>query len=178
MEKDLNLSVAANTYYLCTLVGIPVEMTRKSDTALYDLYGDLDSYGGKKKTYDLKNRVRFVKEEGGGVYLGIHMNKFPDPKYSGLQVYYSPNDGASEEFANIIRTSSKEYLQPENERETKRATSAIYVLDRITVPAVLVECGFVSNPDELSLLCNPGYRLRLAAMLTSSASRFELGRGY
>ena len=91
LEKDINLALSEDIFDLFRLIGIPAKMTRTTDTALYDLYGDLEEYAVKKKLYDLKNRVRFVKEEGGGVYLGIHPNKFPESKYRGLQVYYSQN---------------------------------------------------------------------------------------
>lgn len=172
IEKDLNLSVSEDLYYLFEFAGVPAKMTRKHDTALYDLYGDLEDYSGKKKVYDLKNRVRFVTEEGGGIYLGIHMNKFPQEKYRGLQVYYSPNSDGSRTLAETIRSGAKTYLAPENEREVKRATSSIYVLDRLRVPAVLVECGFLSNPDELSLLTDPEYRQKMASVIFSSVCSY------
>ena len=179
LEKDINLSVSEDIFYLCAFCGIPAKMTRTADTALYDLYGDLSDYTGKRKAYDLKNRVRFVKEEGGGIYLGIHQNKFPDPRYHGMQVFYSPSDGRSEIFAELIKDEARKYLDPENRREVKRATSAIYVLDRQEIPAVLVECGFLSNPGEASLLASEGYRRRVALCVFSAATKFvSEGGGY
>ena len=71
-------------------------MTRTDDRMLYDMYGELNDYRGKKKTYDLKNRLRFAKEANAGALISIHMNKFHQPQYSGLQVYYSPNNAESE----------------------------------------------------------------------------------
>ena len=179
LEKDLNLALSENVYYLCALTGLPASATRRDDRALYDLYGDLDDYTGRKKAFDLKNRVRFVNEEGGAVFLSIHQNRFSDPVYSGLQVWYAPNGGESEALAKMIQSSSREHLDPENDREVKRATSAIYVLNRAEVPAVLVECGFLSNPDDLSRLTDPGYRRRLSGVLFSECAKFALsGGGY
>ena len=178
LEKDLNLAEAKDVRDILRLMGVPVSMTREEDKAVYDLYGDLDDYSGKKKIYDLKNRVRFATEAG-GIYLGIHMNKFPEERYRGLQVYYSGNDEESERLASAIQKDAAERLQPWNKRETKRATSAIFVLDRLRVPAVLVECGFLSNPEDLSELTDPAYRARLAAVISYSVAKYETERsGY
>ncbi len=172
LEKDLNLAEAKDVADILRLIGIPVKMTRTEDRALYDLFGDLEDYTGKKKIYDLKNRVRFATEED-GVYLGIHMNKFPESKYRGLQVYYSGNNDESAKFAKVIREEVASGLQPWNGRETKRATSAIFVLDRLRIPAVLVECGFISNAEDLAELTDPAYRARLAAVIASAAAKYE-----
>ena len=176
LEKDLNLAVSEDIYYLCALTGVPAKMTRRDDRALYDLYGDLDDYTGRKKAYDLRNRVRFVEEEGAGVYLSIHQNKFSDPAYSGLQVWYSPNAKESETFAKMIQSAAREYLAPENDREVKRATSSIYVLKRAEVPAVLVECGFLSNPGDLANVTDPSYRRRLAGVIFTECAKFIAGK--
>ncbi len=178
LEKDINLSVSKNIRYLCALTGIPAKATREDDRALYDMYGDLDDYGGKKKIYDLKNRVRFVKEEEGGAYLAIHQNMFPDPRYGGLQVWYSGNNEDSAAFAEEIRRASCSYLDPENRRETKRATSSIYVLYRAEAPSVLVECGFLSNPEDLARLTDQDYRKLLSSAVFSAAARFLTGLAY
>ena len=175
LEKDLNLAVSEDIYYLCALTGVPAKMTRRDDRALYDLYGDLNDYTGRKKAYDLRNRVRFVEEEGAGVFLSIHQNRFSDPAYSGLQVWYSPNAEGSFDLAQTIQSASRRYLEPDNDREVKRATSAIYVLKRAEVPSVLVECGFLSNPDDLANITDPSYRRRLAAVIFSGCAEFMLG---
>ena len=174
LEKDLNLAVSENIYYLCALTGVPAKCTRRDDGALYDMYGDLVDYTGRKKAYDLRNRVRFAKEEGGGVFLSVHQNKFSDPAYSGLQVWYSPNDERSRTLAEMIQSAARERLAPENAREVKKSTSSIYVLDRAEIPAVLVECGFLSSPDDLARLTDPGYRRRLSALIFSQTAKFMM----
>ena len=172
LEKDLNLAVSENIYLLCALTGVPAKMTRRDDRALYDMYGDLEDYTGRKKAYDLRNRVRFAKEEGGGVFLSVHQNKFSDPAYSGLQVWYSPNDEKSKTLAEMIQSAARERLAPENAREVKKSTSSIYVLDRAQIPAALVECGFLSSPEDLARLTDPGYRRRLSALIFSQTAKF------
>ena len=169
-EKDLNLLVAQSLADILTAAGYDVRMTRTDDRLLYDLYGDLTDYTGHKKTYDLRNRLRFTEEAGADLLLSIHMNKFPQPQYSGLQVYYSPTAPESRTVAEVIRNYTKLYLQPENERETKAATSSIYLLHRIQRPAVMVECGFLSNEEELSRLKDDTYRRQLALVIACAAA--------
>lgn len=165
LEKELNLLIAENVRDIFAIFGIRAETTRSGDYMLYDYYNDLDDYTGKMKTYDLRNRLKMAESSGAELYLGIHMNKFPQTQYSGLQVYYSPNNRESAGAAAMIQTYARNYLQPDNTRETKKATSAIYLLNRITIPAVLVECGFLSNEAERALLNTPEYRLRTACAI-------------
>ena len=169
-EKDLNLLVAQSLSDILSAAGYDVRMTRTDDRLLYDLYGDLADYTGHKKTYDLRNRLRFTKEAGADLLISIHMNKFPQSRYSGLQVYYSTNAPESRTVAGVIRSYSKQYLQPENERETKAATSSIYLLHRCEIPAVMVECGFLSNEEELSRLKDETYRRQLALVIACAAA--------
>lgn len=168
LEKHLNLAVSENLRDIFTLFGIPAAMTREEDHMLYDYYNDLDDYTGKMKTYDLRNRLKIAESSGAKLFLGVHMNKFPQPQYSGLQVYYSPNRTESETAASLIREYAKSFLQPDNNRETKKATSAIYLLHRITIPAVLVECGFLSNEAECARLNTPAYRLQTACVIAAA----------
>ncbi len=161
-EKDLNLSVAKTVAEILTAAGYDVRLTRTEDRLLYDLYGDLTDYTGHKKTYDLRNRLRFTKEADASLLVSIHMNKFSDPQYSGLQVYYSASRPESQTVASAVQNYTKLYLQKDNGREIKKATSAIYLLHRSEIPAILIECGFLSNEDELSRLTDPLYQTQLA----------------
>jgi N-acetylmuramoyl-L-alanine amidase len=100
------------------------------------------------------------------------MNSFPEEKYRGLQVFYSPNNPASESLAVQIQNTTHEYLQQQNDRKIKKATSSIYLLDRLQCPAVLVECGFLSNPEEAALLAQSDYRRELAFVLFSAVMSY------
>ena len=171
-EKDINLSVSLKTADLCTLFGYGVRLTRTDDRLLYDEYGDLTDYSGKKKTYDLKNRLRIAEESNAKLFIGIHMNKFPEERYHGLQVWYSPNNEKSSLAAEYIRAYAKTNLDPSNERETKAAGKSIYILNRIKLPAVLVECGFLSNGEERAKLVTPEYQSHLAAVIFASGAEY------
>lgn len=168
LEKDLNFEIATLVACILELNGNDVKMTRDSDTLLYDYYGDLKDYTGQKKVYDLKNRVKFTAEFENPIYVGIHMNKFSIEKYKGLQVYYSANDQGSVGIANKIKDNTRLYLQPYNKREVKKANSSIYILNNIDCPAVLVECGFLSNEDDLNNLKNGDYQMKLSLVLFCS----------
>lgn len=174
VEKDLNLQISQNIYDICTFMGVPAKMTRTEDTLLYDLYDDLNDYKGRKKTYDLKNRVRFANEENGGIYLGIHMNKFPQGVYKGLQVYYSPNNDDSQVLAEKIQSYTKTYLQPDNERKVKKSTNSIYILSKLDMPSVLVECGFLSNDSDVANLTDAAYQRSMALEIFSSVAEFAV----
>ncbi|MBQ9744050.1 MAG: N-acetylmuramoyl-L-alanine amidase [Clostridia bacterium] len=168
-EKELNLLLAKNLSLLLELNGEKAVMTRETDTLLYDKYGDLDNYKGKKKIYDLKNRVKITNEQQSPVYIGIHMNKFPDERYSGLQVYYSKNNEKSKLLAENVQKNTHAYIQNTNNRAIKRADGSIYILDSLNCPSVLIECGFMSNPNELELLKSQEYRRDLATVIFISA---------
>ncbi|MBQ7761108.1 MAG: N-acetylmuramoyl-L-alanine amidase [Clostridia bacterium] len=168
LEKDLNLEIATLIHALCELNGNNAILTRDTDTLLYDYYDDLEDYTGHKKVYDLKNRLKITEAQQNPIYVGIHMNKFQESKYSGLQVYYSKHNEKSSLLANDISKITKDFLQPENKRKPKVANSSIFVLDNLECPAILVECGFMSNESELEALKSDEYKRRLAICVFSS----------
>ncbi len=166
LEKDINLQISEKLFAILKTLGIRCEMTRTTDTMLD---GGASSH---KKMHDLKNRVTASQKYENCVFVSIHQNKFPQKKYSGTQVYYSKNDPASEMLAELIQTSVRENVQPDNQRQTKKATSSIYVLDRIACPAVLTECGFLSNDTEAQKLTEQPYQKQLACAITAGIVKF------
>ena len=178
VEKEVNLSVAFALRDLCEAAGIPVVMTRTEDKLLYDRNVD---FQGRKKVLDLAAR-RLVAEQtaatydGNCLFVSIHMNAFPQPQYSGMQVWYSTRDLRSAEIAESIQTTSRA-LMPENTRQIKAGGSNIYLLDRITTPAVLVECGFLSNPAEAQRLSEDAYRRAVATAIFCGIAPYIGGEG-
>lgn len=100
------------------------------------------------------------------------MNKFPVPKYSGLCVYFSKKTAGSAALAEDVRMAVATYLQKENGRQIKGAGSEIYVLDNAPCTAILVECGFLSNPTELAMLKTEEYRKKVAACIFTGAANY------
>ncbi len=172
-EKNLNLAIAKKIAALCSAADIECVRTRNGDFMLVG--EDVTSH---RKMHDLKNRLKVaaeIKESGREVILiSIHMNKFTSPKYSGLQVWYSKNDESSPRLASYIQGYAKTWLDSNNNRETKAATSAIYLLDRAEFPAVLVECGFLSNVEECRKLKTEEYQKEVALTVFSALCEYLL----
>lgn len=159
LEKDLNLAVASKLGELFRLADVDVVMTRSDDRML------CSEGSNHKKRDDLVRRVEIAGSYENAVFVSIHMNKFPVEKYSGLQVYYSRANEASRDIAESIQNKTADFLQSENKRKIKPADSSIYVLDNLEIPAVLVECGFLSNRAETALLGTAEYQDKLACVI-------------
>lgn len=163
-EKDVNLAVALFLRDLLEAADVPVVLTRTEDKLLYDPRAD---YAGRKKVLDLAGRRRIAEAVPDSLFLSIHMNAFPQEKYSGLQVWYSPADAESRLAAERVQDYARR-LDPLNHRRVKAAGSSIYLLDRLDTPAILVECGFLSNPTEAARLAGDKYRQELAFILAAA----------
>lgn len=161
-EKELNLSVSETLEAIMTALGYRVIMTRTTDTELSS------ERGGSRKMQDLLGRLEISERNPGIPFVSIHMNRFGNEKYSGLQVYYSRNCAESKTVADGVQSAVKKLIQPENTRETKRATGAILLLDRIKSPGILIECGFISNRKEADLLERQDYRRKLCLAVASA----------
>jgi N-acetylmuramoyl-L-alanine amidase len=164
-EKDLNLQIAWILNDLLRANGIETVMTRSEDILLYDRNSN---YQGQKKVQDLAIRRKIAETYENAVFVSIHMNAFPQHQYHGLQVYYSPNSSESKDLAIHIQSLTKELLMPKNNRSVKTSGGNIYLLDRLQCPAVLVECGFLSNPEECAKLSSEEYKQQMALSLCLS----------
>lgn len=162
LEKDINLRIALELEKYLLQNQFEVIMIRDSDISVGD-----QSLGtiSERKRSDTKARLHRVEETGECILISIHQNHFSQSKYSGAQVFYSANNPASAVLAEAIRINIVQSLQPENKRENKQADKNIYLLHKCQVPAVLVECGFLSNPAETERLCTEGYQKDMAAAI-------------
>ena len=162
LEKDLNLSLVLTMRDILVSDGFDVILTRDTDTLLYDRNVN---FQGQKKRLDMAARLKITEEAPNAVFVSIHMNTYPHPSCQGVQVWYSENNDASFELAKTIQSTTQKLLQPENDRTVKRSGSSIYLLHKLECPAVLVECGFLSSPEEAALLGDESYRQQLALTL-------------
>ncbi len=168
LEKDLNLSVAKKLELLLLSQGVQVIMTRSEDEAL-----TLDGQTGKSA--DLRARAKIAQDNPDAILISIHMNQFGIPKYSGSQVFYSTNHSDSQLLAECIQQEIRQTLQPENTRQIKPAGGEIYLLAQAQQPAVLVECGFLSNPEETQKLQEESYQQSLAQAIASGLQNYYNG---
>ena len=175
VEKELNLAIGKKLRSLCLLFGFEVRMTREDDVSIHD--EGMETIREQKNS-DLRNRLELMTAEPGAAVVSIHMNKFQQSRIRGAQVFYAPKAPGSEELARLIQEDVKALVQPENTRQIKRADSSLFLLYNNTVnPAVLVECGFISNPEEAAQLQEAEYQDRLAFSVCCSLLRFYSGQG-
>lgn len=158
LEKDINLAIAKDMREILTVAGYRVAMTRTDDRDLSDSLRTIR----ERKVSDIHNRMKFVESQGSCILISIHQNHFEQSRYHGTQVFYSGNDPKSKELAEAVRGKVVGLLQNDNNRETKPATSSIYLLWHAKVPAILVECGFLSNGEEEAKLSSDQYQRQIA----------------
>ena len=168
LEKDLNLQIAKRLELLLLKEGIRVVMTRTEGEAL--------TYEGKSgKSEDLRARLELTRRYPDAILVSIHINQFPVSRYSGSQIFYPKGDKTSQQLAQLIQDAIREGLQPDNDREIKPTNGEIYLLDRTEIPAVLVECGFLSNPGEFMLLQSEDYQQLLAGCIANAVKCYYNG---
>lgn len=166
LESQINLEIAKRLDDLMHLLGIQTKMIRITDTSVYT---EGESIAAKKVS-DLKKRVKIVNEMENAILISIHQNNFSDQRYWGAQVFYADTAG-SKELANKIQAQMKSTLNPGSKRNIKKADS-VYLLNHINNVGVLVECGFLSNPQEEAKLRSKEYQLQLCSVIASSCSDY------
>jgi N-acetylmuramoyl-L-alanine amidase len=154
LEKDVNLAIAKKLKSLLEQEDVQVTLTRDSDRGLYE---ESDS---NKKVADLQNRCSLIEKIQPDCTVSIHQNSYSSPSVSGAQVFYFAQSAQGEALAKQIQASLVQRVDPENHRQA-RANDSYYMLKRTASPTVIVECGFLSNPDEAALLVTEDYQNRL-----------------
>lgn len=165
-ESGLNLEIGLRTRDLLRFLGLPVKMTRDTDISIYSPEAQTVS---EKKVSDLKNRVHLVNETSGAILVSIHQNMFSESKYRGAQVFYAETAG-SRALAEELQDVFDNELDPTNHRQAKQSET-VYLLSRIACPGILVECGFLSNPEEERLLQTEAYQKSIAASICAALTR-------
>lgn len=159
LEKEINLAVAEKTYLLLNLFGVPCVMTRTDDISLN--YNP-EKTTAKNKSADLFARLEITNSQPSPLFLSIHMNKFEQSQYKGAQTFFSPNHEASQSLAEAIQGKMIETLDSSNTRVAKKSDGSIFLLKNLKCPAVIVECGFLSNPYEEKKLNDEEYRKKIS----------------
>ena len=160
-ESQINLAIVLNMRDILGLYGVDPVLLREADISLHSEGADTLR---EKKTSDLKNRVAAVEALPDATLISIHQNTYTGSRYQGTHVFYAPTPG-SKELAEQIQEAIQIGLQPDNERIVKEIYDTVYLMNHITCPAVLVECGFLTNPEEEARLREPGYQKQLAAVI-------------
>ena len=163
-ESQINLAIVLKLRDVLGLYGVDPILLREEDISLHDR--DANTLREKKRS-DLKNRVTAVEAVEGGTLLSIHQNTYTSSRYHGSHVFYAPTED-SQRLAEHFQSSIKAALQPDNERAVKRIPDSVYIMNHVTCPAVLIECGFLTNPAEEALLRDEDYQRKLAAVIAAS----------
>lgn len=153
-EKDVNLQIAMKTKKLLENEGVRVIMTRDKDQ---DLAGDSDH---NRKVQDMKARVKLINDAMPALTVSIHQNSYQDPSVKGAQVFYYSHSKEAERAAEILKQAL--LTVEESGTREKKAADSYYLLKKTEVPVVIVECGFLSNPEEAKRLTDSAYQKELA----------------
>ena len=163
-EKNVNLQIAMYLKEYLTAQDYTVYLTRETDCGLYD------EHVSKKKTSDLNNRIQFFKEKNADFIVSIHQNSYPDTIQHGAQTFYFTGSETGKAFAETVQESLLQFDET-NTRQAK-ASSTYYLLKHSSAPAVIIECGFLSNPDETMKLTDPNYQKELAYAIGMGICRY------
>lgn len=166
-ESAYNLQIALKLRDLCHLLGYKTLMIRTTDESVYTEGNTIAA----KKVSDLKQRVRTVNQTQNALLISIHQNFFPDSRYSGAQVFYNSNTGANG-LAESMQRLLVNIVNPGSNRKCKEA-EGVYLMQQIKQPGILVECGFLSNPQEEALLRDPKYQQKICAVIVSALSSYR-----
>lgn len=166
LESAFNLEIALRLNDLFHLLGYDTYMIRTTDISVYTKGETI----AQKKVSDLKERVRICNETENALLLSIHQNNFSDSRYSGAQVFYATTQN-SEQLANTLQSSFKSTINPGSNRQTKKA-DGVYLMEHIDCTGILVECGFLSNPEEEAKLRSGDYQKKLCCVIAATVSNF------
>lgn len=169
-EKDVNLEISLKLNDILSIFGYKTHLIRTTDSAIHT-EGDTIR---QRKVSDIHNRTATMDLYENCIYLSIHQNKYSDGRIWGTQTFYSANCDESREIAQLIQNAVKSQIQPNNKRQIKKSGTDIYVLYNATKPAVMVECGFVSNPHELSQLKNNEYQCNMALSIATGILNYNI----
>lgn len=157
-EAQINLEIALKLQKLLEQSGCTVLLTRSDENEIYDAGSDTIR---EKKVSDMKNRVKIGNESSADIFVSVHLNKIAESQYSGWQTFYKGNNEESKKLATSIQNSLNETMQKENTRKPAQLNT-IYLMKNVEIPITVVECGFLSNPEEESLLQTDEYQEKLA----------------
>lgn len=167
IEKDINLSVSLYLRDYLQQAGAIVVMTREGD---YDLAGEGTQGYSKRKTEDLKQRVRSIEEKGADLFISVHMNSVPSNRWSGAQTFYYPANDGNKALAGLIQDELRTTL--ENTTRVAKTVNTVYLLKMLKMPAALVEVGFLSHPEESVLLGDDVYQRKVATSIYRGILRY------
>jgi N-acetylmuramoyl-L-alanine amidase len=163
-ESEVNLAISLRLDQLLHFYGVNTMMTRTKDVSIHDATAVTIR---EKKVSDLRNRVKMIEAVEDATLISVHQNSFPQQQYRGMQVFYG-NSADSKLLAENIQNNVRSFLDPNNERQCLKIPSSVYLMNHISCRAVLVECGFLSNPRDDQLLQGNAYQTKVAMTIAAA----------
>jgi len=157
-EAESNLKIALKLQNLLEQSGSTVILTRSDENAIYDINSTTLK---QKKISDIHNRVKIGNESSADIFVSIHLNKIPESQYDGWQTFYKAGNANGQKLAVSIQNSLNNAIDRENNRVAKTIDN-VYIIKHVEIPTTIVECGFLSNPEEEKLLLDDTYQDKLA----------------
>ena len=173
-ESFINLSISKRTENVLAFCGVSPIMTRTEE---HIDYPDTCATIRSRKRWDQDRRIAIINTEKNTVLVSIHQNFYPSSSPHGIQVLYGSFSG-SDLLAKEIHSALIRNLQPDNRRSPALISNTIYLMRKTECPAVLIECGFLSNPSELQLLKTDSYQTKLALIISTSVLLYCCGVTY
>lgn len=171
IESELNLKYSNKLNDIMHLNGFRTVMTHKDNTDLGDK--NLPTISARKKS-DMKKRLEIYNSDVHNIAISIHQNIFPAVSCKGSQLFYSLKNPNSKQLADSITSSIINNLQKDNMRISKPTNGSIFLLDNAIVPAIIVECGFLSSEDEVKKLCDTNYQKQLSYCIFDGFLKSEI----
>lgn len=163
-ESTINLAIVRKLDHLLGFCGVAPILLREEDISLHDPSA---ATLREKKVSDLHNRVATIEGTQGALVVSIHQNSFPNPAYHGAQVFFR-EEGESKALADLVQESLRRGLDPNNKRTATKIPDTVYLMKHITCPAILVECGFLTNAGEEVRLRSGEYQAQIALCVASA----------
>lgn len=167
VEKNINLAIANMLKGYIETGGDTCIMIREVDEGLYSQQGTIRS----KKYEDLKNRKQIIKDNDADILISIHLNSFPQSQYYGAQVFYNKGDEEGGKLAKLVQEELLKILDRGNKR-VEKSSDMYYILKENSIPSILVECGFLSNPEEERLLQDMEYQNKISWSIYSGMEKY------
>ncbi len=164
-EKGINLNILLTLRDMLEMSGFETDVTRDTDCSIHDK--GIEGIANQKSS-DMDNRLKKFNEHDNSICISIHQNQFTDSKYSGAQMFFSPEISESRDIAQTIQNKFVEFLQPDNNREIKECGKELFLCHFSKNPTVMIECGFLSNPDEAEKLESEEYQHMVAFTIYSA----------
>lgn len=172
-EKILNLQITLKLKSILELYGYNIILTRCDDNSIHD---ENAKTVRQQKVSDIHNREKIIKSYPDAIFVSIHQNKFYDSSVSGAQIFYSKNNELSFALAKSVNDSVTSHIQPDNPRQIKKSGTEIYLLYNSAIPSVMVECGFISNYNDLNKLKNNDFQKKLALAIVEGILNYNKGQ--